>query len=79
MDKHLLMVEPYMYVGQQWSWLYNVLSTLIECQNLTLKMQHTIDDDRFFFSVETALNMHCMASIENLLTLEQQPNTQSLG
>ena len=52
--------------------------TLVECQNLTLKMQHTINDDRFFVC-ETGLNMQRMANIENLLTLEQQSNTQSLG
>ena len=50
---------------------------LVECQNLTLKMQHTFNDDRFFVC-ETGLNMQRMANIENLLTLEQQSNTQSL-
>ena len=41
-----------------------------ERRNLTLKMQHTINDDRFL-CVETALNMERIANVENLLTFEQ--------
>ena len=52
---------------------------LIVQRVLTLsKMQHTINDDRFFVCEKT-LNMQSMANIENLLTMEQQSNTQSLG
>ena len=42
-------------------------------------MQHTFNDNRFFVCVETALKMQRRANIQNLLTLEQQSNVQSLG